>query len=42
MEIGEEVRRIEVEEPAFPFEGEEVSPGFRPEKAPVEEPVEVG
>lgn len=40
MEIGREIRVIEVEEPAMPYEGEEVDPGFKPEETPAE--VEVG
>ena len=34
MDIGPEKEIIEVEEPALPYEGEEVDPEFRPETEP--------
>ncbi len=42
MDIGEEVEVVEVEEPAVPYEGEEVSPEPVEQEEPVEEdePVE--
>lgn len=41
MDIGKAIEVVEVEEPSVPFEGEEVSPDYKPEEAPAEKPVSV-
>lgn len=41
MDIGKPLEVIEIEEPAMPYEGEEVSPGYQPEETPQETPAEV-
>lgn len=34
MDIGKAIEIVEVEEPAVPYEGEEVAPDYRPEDVP--------
>lgn len=41
MEIGREIEVVEIQEPAVPYEGEEVSPDFAPEKVPEQVPATV-
>ena len=42
MQLGEPLEVIEVvPEPAVPYEGEEVSPDYKPEEEPQQVPVEV-